>query len=81
MSDHQISLSKEIYQDLLAAADSSGLSPEDWIAAQLPQSDKKEEQWEQLQKVFGAWQDDSELDQIFADIDQKRHDYLGQRRC
>ncbi len=80
MSNHQISLTKEIYQELLAAADSDGVTPEDWIAAQLTktsQSIKKEEQWQQLQKAFGTWQNNSELDQIFTDINRQRHDYRG----
>lgn len=82
MSDCQISLNEEIYQDLLAAADLDGVTPEAWIAAQLPKTSqfiKKEEQWQHLQKSFGTWQNEDELDQIFADIDQQRHDYHGRK--
>ena len=80
MSNRQISLNEQLYQDLIAAAKSSGVSPEDWIAAQLPkasQSIKKEEQWQELQKTFGTWRDNDELDQIFNEIDQQRHNYRG----
>lgn len=76
MSDRQISLNEKLYQDLIDAAESLGVTPEDWIAAQLPktsQSIKKEEQWQELQKTFGTWQNDSELDRVFTEIDQQRH--------
>ena len=36
MSDHQISLPEDVYCKLVAIADSSGVSPADWVAAQLP---------------------------------------------
>ena len=35
------------------------------------------DQWQQLQQVAGAWQDDSEIDEIFAEIDRERHAYRG----
>ena len=34
-------------------------------------------QWQELQKVIGAWKDDIEIDTIFADIDKERHNYHG----
>lgn len=37
----------------------------------------QDHQWEQLQKVIGAWQNDLEIDKIFNDIDEERHQYLG----
>ena len=79
-SERQIFLPEEIYQNLVAAANSSGVTPEDWIAAQLPKntrSNDREEQWQQLQKAFGTWTNDLELDQIFSDIDEQRHNYRG----
>ena len=36
-----------------------------------------EDRWQQLQQVAGAWQDDSEIDEIFAEIDRERHAYRG----
>ena len=30
------------------------------------------DQWQKLQQVAGAWQDDSEVDGIFAEIDRER---------
>ena len=36
MSEHQILLPEEIYNELLAAAHAKGISPADWIASQLP---------------------------------------------
>lgn len=36
MSDRQISLPEEVYCKLVAIADSSGVSPAEWVAAQLP---------------------------------------------
>ena len=80
MSGCQIFLSEEIYQNLVAAANSSGVTPEDWIAAQLPKipsSSNRDEQWKQLQKAFGTWGNDPELNQIFSDIDEQRHNYRG----
>ena len=35
------------------------------------------DRWQQLQQVAGAWQDDSEIDGIFAEIDRERHAYRG----
>lgn len=35
MSDYQISLSEDVYCRLLAVANSSGMNPADWLAAQL----------------------------------------------
>ncbi len=69
-SERQIFLPEEIYQNLVAAANFSGITPEDWIAAQLPKSpcsNDQEEQWQQLQKAFGTWSNDPELDQIFSE--------------
>lgn len=31
------------------------------------------EQWQQLQQVIGAWKDDPEIEEIFAEIDRERH--------
>lgn len=67
MGKYQISLNEQLYQDLLAAAESSGVTPEEWIAARLPKfplSKDRKEQWQQLQKAFGTWDDDEALDQI-----------------
>lgn len=36
MSEHQISLPKEVYNNLLTVAHSQGISPADWIASKLP---------------------------------------------
>ena len=35
------------------------------------------DQWQQLQQVAGAWQDDPQIDEIFAEIDRERHAYRG----
>lgn len=35
------------------------------------------DRWQKLQQVAGAWQDDSEIDEIFAEIDRERHAYRG----
>lgn len=37
----------------------------------------KTDRWQQLQQVAGAWQDDSEIDEIFAEIERERHAYRG----
>lgn len=36
MSDHQLSLPDEVYQNLLAAAAMEGVTPVEWIAAHAP---------------------------------------------
>jgi hypothetical protein len=36
MSEHQILLPEEVYSHLLAVAQAQGISPTEWIAAQLP---------------------------------------------
>ena len=35
------------------------------------------DRWQQLQQVAGAWQDDSEINEVFAEIDRERHAYRG----
>ena len=37
----------------------------------------KDNQWQKLQKVIGSWENDSEIDTIFNDIDKERHKYHG----
>lgn len=39
---------------------------------------ERDEKWEQLQAVIGAWKDDDELGEIFNDIDRERHADLGE---
>lgn len=36
MSEHQITLPETVYHTLLTVAQQQGISPADWIAAQLP---------------------------------------------
>jgi hypothetical protein len=33
--------------------------------------------WDKLKELIGVWQNDSELDEIFAEIDHQRHSDLG----
>ena len=33
--------------------------------------------WTELQKVIGVWQEDTEITEIFAEIDRERHLDLG----
>ncbi|MDJ0636250.1 MAG: hypothetical protein QNJ34_23920 [Xenococcaceae cyanobacterium MO_188.B29] len=33
--------------------------------------------WTELQKVIGVWQEDTEIQEIFAEIDRERHLDLG----
>jgi hypothetical protein len=37
----------------------------------------RDSQWQQLQKVIGTWKDNSEIDTIFNEIDEERHEYHG----
>jgi hypothetical protein len=39
---------------------------------------ERDEKWEQLQAVIGAWKDDDEIAGIFNEIDRERHADLGQ---
>ncbi|MEQ9355327.1 hypothetical protein [Coleofasciculus chthonoplastes] len=34
--------------------------------------------WQQLQAIIGAWKDDQEIGDIFAQIDRERHADLGE---
>ena len=36
-----------------------------------------EEQKKRIKQVLGAWQDEPEIDAIFAEIDRDRHNYRG----
>ena len=33
--------------------------------------------WSELQKVIGAWKDDAEITEIFAQVDRERHSDTG----
>lgn len=37
----------------------------------------KDRQWQKLQKVIGSWENDSEIDTIFHDLEKERHQYRG----
>lgn len=39
---------------------------------------ERDEKWEQLQAIIGAWKDDDELGEIFNAIDRERHADLGE---
>jgi hypothetical protein len=41
MSEHQLSLPDDVYQNLLAAAALEGVTPVDWIATHLPAAAKQ----------------------------------------
>lgn len=41
------------------------------------QSQKKSVKWEDFEEVIGAWKDDEEITQIFAEINQERYQDLG----
>ena len=43
MSEHQIVLPEKVYNDLLTVAQQQGVTPADWIAAQLPPSPQTEQ--------------------------------------
>ena len=36
-----------------------------------------EERLKRLHQIFGAWQYETELEDVFAEIDRKRHSYFG----
>ncbi|OCQ95602.1 hypothetical protein BCD67_10285 [Oscillatoriales cyanobacterium USR001] len=38
-----------------------------------------EERMKRLHQVFGAWKDNTELEEIFAEIDRERHSYFGRK--
>jgi len=39
----------------------------------------EEERLNRLNEIFGAWQNQPELDEIFAEIDRERHAYHGRQ--
>ena len=39
---------------------------------------QKESQWQELEKVIGIWKNDSEITDIFTDLDKQRHLDYGQ---
>jgi hypothetical protein len=45
------------------------------VDANLPLTDK--EKLKKLNQLFGVWQDQPELTEIFAEIDRQRHAYRG----
>lgn len=63
---------KESVSDLLdlygAAADIEFAIDDQGISESEPKPD-----WTELQKVIGVWQEDTEIQEIFAEIDRERH--------
>ena len=53
MTDYQISLPEDLYSALVKAAESSGIKPEDWIAARLPESIQEESTSMTLEQRLG----------------------------
>ncbi|MCL6750821.1 hypothetical protein KBT16_07435 [Nostoc sp. CCCryo 231-06] len=51
------------------------LPPTETVIAKLDLTD--EERLAKLNQLFGVWQDQPELIDIFAEIDQQRHTYQG----
>jgi hypothetical protein len=76
MSEHTISLPESIYQSLLKAAQAKGLSPANWIAAQLaPVTEQKQPPTDFPEDLFGII--DSKAEPIHrASIDED--DAFGQ---
>ena len=54
MSDQQLTLPAELYRALIAAAQESGLSPKDWIAAKLPNPVQPSPQPKPIDDLLGA---------------------------
>lgn len=48
MSEHQISLPDSVYENLLAVAAMQGVTPADWIAAQIPASAEQQKSLPEL---------------------------------
>ena len=49
------------------------------ITVEVPDAQliSKAERWERLNAVIGAWKDDPEITEIFAEMDRERHADLG----
>lgn len=37
----------------------------------------KKTQWQKLEKVIGSWETNAEIDSIFQNLDEERHQYSG----
>lgn len=64
MSEHQISLPDDVYENLLAAAATEGMTPADWIAAHVPPvtavSSQEQSLCDRLADLAGAISDDDQ---------------------
>lgn len=47
------------------------------IEVDIPDNITTVPDWDKLKELIGIWQNDSELDEIFAEIDHQRHSDLG----
>ena len=54
MSEHQISLTEEVYCELLSAANADGISPADWIASQLSTASIRTSDMKSTDDLIGA---------------------------
>lgn len=54
MPDQQITLPAELYSALMSAAQHSGMSPIDWIAAKLPEATQQSNQCKPIDDLLGA---------------------------
>lgn len=53
------------------------LEPSSTKYAEVKKPLNDEERLEKLNQLFGVWKDQSELIEIFAEIDKERHSYRG----
>jgi hypothetical protein len=87
MSSITIELPPEVVERIQVEATRQGLEPNRLIVAVLhdrfPQDnlpnvdDRNVDRLAKLQQLFGCWRDQTDLGQIFAQIDQDRHTDLG----
>ena len=47
------------------------------IEVDIPDNITTVPDWDKLKELIGIWQNDSELDEIFAEINHQRHSDLG----
>ncbi len=67
MSEHQISLPDKVYAHLLAVAQTQGISPTEWIAANLPDhcSQPKSDLFKDVSDLIGSIDSRVEPHQIY----------------
>jgi len=65
--------------NIIEIAESLNIPDGSEVLIEVPDAPRtsNEEKLKRLHQIFGAWKYETELEDVFAEIDRKRHSYFG----